>query len=66
LEDATKYVVLMSGLKDIQVVKYSRAVTLRSILTGINQKNDVSAVNLLQQIIPKWSSEPRLLYLFQT
>ncbi len=64
LEDATNYAIQSVGLADAQIIQYSRPVTFRSLLYGVNQRTD-SVAKALQPFMSRVSAEPRLLYLFE-
>lgn len=65
LEDATRYAADLLKLENPQVVTYTSEEDLMSILTGLQQKTNLSAADVLHEIAPRFSAQPRLLYLFQ-
>lgn len=64
LEDATDYAKEKEGFENVKVVRYAEPFSLSSLFMGMQAKPP-SAKQLLQEMMPEISLQPRLLYLYQ-
>jgi protease-4 len=63
LEDATDYIKEKEGLVNAKIVRYAQPFSFGSLFMGMQAKP--SAKQMLQEMLPEISLQPRLLYMYQ-